>query len=401
MAPVIIQGRTITNQVHNWQEPYSELSLSQLYERLTGKRGKRRGDEVQFECVNHPDEHPSLFINDGKGVGYCFGCDWRFNRYTLVKEWGGDSFGKTIHSNPVKYSNYSESFSRANTLVEALRQIGRLKDANEIESCASEAEVWRCDECGEQFVRFLHCDNQLCPLCSARHIERFFKVHSELCFEPGVYGLTLSFPGKVLGKDSGDKVGDFQAYAKEIIRELAWLRKKLKATNTLQDMVYSRQFKAKKGILWIKVHILVDCLKQDIELLRNHFSSRYPWKPLRVVRAFDDGDKAIAWLKEKARHPLEEWEEPEDLGMFLDATKHMPLIQGLGTFHKVKGRRGMDQKTKQDTRTRQKELPPSCPHCGGRNIHWVGLIPRDEVWIFDRRFKPPSSAAFDACLDSR
>lgn len=53
---------------------------------------KKAGREYQGLCPFHPEKSPSFFVNDAKGFGHCFGCDWHGDQIKFVMDREGCSF---------------------------------------------------------------------------------------------------------------------------------------------------------------------------------------------------------------------------------------------------------------------------------------------------------------------
>lgn len=65
--------------------PAAGVPLHCLMAQFTGQEGKPQGQEWAFHCPHHDDSHPSLMVNDPKGLFYCHavGCGLKGNRRTL------------------------------------------------------------------------------------------------------------------------------------------------------------------------------------------------------------------------------------------------------------------------------------------------------------------------------
>jgi len=357
--------------------------LSGVYAYLTGKQGKKVGNDVKFLCFNHPDTEPSLFIDDQKGCGHCFGCDWKFNRWSLLKE-----FGIKINRNNRHHPSNSHSQPNTSTAkaIRHLKELGKEIEAREIETCATHFEVRKCQDCGETFTVSYHCDHRLCPICNCRHVARFLKDHQKsLDFKLEIWGITLAYSGRPLFNNGKTPMTNVKALLEEARKALAELRRKYEPFGLFQHALVVRQLKINHGVAYLKVHLLLDTTRKEVEILRAYWANHYRWSPVRTVREFWTVSEAIEWLKPKASNPLEEWETPEDLGIWLEATKHMPLIYGLGKFRKVRGGRGQSQSEK-DSRE-----PAKCPFCGSTNTIAIRLIGKQDAWLWDKRYPPPDS----------
>jgi hypothetical protein len=163
---------------------------------------------------------------------------------------------------------------------------------------------------------------------------------------------------------------------------LAELRRKYQPFDLFQHAIVVRQLKVKHGVAWLKLHLLLDATKKEVEIFRAFWTHRYRWSPMRTMREFQTIEQAIEWLIPKVVQPLEEWETKEDLELWLEATKHVPLIYGLGSFRKVRGGRGKSKAEKQGE-------PISCPFCGSTHTILVDLVPKEEAWRWDKRYPPP------------
>lgn len=114
--------------------------LSQVFSDRTGIEEHRRyGDEHCFPCPFHHDTVPSLFINDVKAVGFCFGCGIRFNRFQLFK-----LLGIEINNHSDRFHYESDGLSQTvRRELEALNQLGRGKEAMAILDCITRYETRR------------------------------------------------------------------------------------------------------------------------------------------------------------------------------------------------------------------------------------------------------------------
>lgn len=348
--------------------------LSEVYAHLTGKDGQRRGQETQFLCVFHPDNEPSLYINDEKGMGHCFGCDFKFNRWTLLKELGVPLAHR--HNGQKPYSPRPTPERE----IETLKTLGRSGEAEKLKLCHTQAWVKKCGECGETFVQGQHCDHPLCPTCNRRHAARFFHAHwDSLDFHAEMWGITLALPGIPLRESTSLK-----DVVKRATDTLAELRRKFSTFDLFQNAIVVRQLKVKHGVAWLKLHILMDTVRAEVEIFRRWWAEKYSWSPVRRVQEFNELLEAVAWLQDKAAHPLEEWDTPEDVEAYLEGMKHTPVIYGLGRLRSVRGGRGQ---SKTDKRARKKA---ACPFCGSEEVVTVSTVPWEHAWHWDKRYSPPS-----------
>jgi len=360
--------------------------LSEVFTHLTGRtESKKYGDEHAFLCPFHPDTVPSLFVNDKKGIGHCFGCDIGFNRYQLLKE-----FGIRLHNHKDGHKSFGKfvnSLPKVQRGINALKALGRLGEAQKLETCATKFEARKCQHCGETFVISYHCDHRLCPTCNQRHVFRFFERHKEtLNFRLEIWGITLALSGRPLSNNGKSPFTNLKALLEEARRALAELRRKYQAFNLFQHAIVVRQLKIKKGIAHLKVHLLMDTVQKEVEILRSYWANKYHWSPVRTVREFQSLSEALGWLMPKASMPLEEYDTPEDLEIWLEATKHIPLIYGLGNFRKIKGDRGKSKPEKES------KEPVACPFCGSRDTVLINIVSKEEAWRWDKRFPPPDTS---------
>ena len=64
------------------------MGLFELLHDLGGEKIERTREGYRLRCLNpnHDDHTPSMYVNESKGVFYCFGCGWGGSLIKLVEE---------------------------------------------------------------------------------------------------------------------------------------------------------------------------------------------------------------------------------------------------------------------------------------------------------------------------
>lgn len=296
--------------------------LSQVYSYLTVREGKPSGKDIKFLCANHSDNDPSLFINDDKGVGHCFGCGWKFNRWQLLKEYGIPIPKVKPHASLIQYADRE---------LQALESLNKAHDANKIRECIKNYEQRRLKGFKGNYIPF-HCDHKLCPVCNRRHVNRFLWLHEQVSkCATELWSVTVVLPGKPL-INAQDIYKEFKDYIDIPKRLIAQMRRKYKPFELLQNMLVIRQFKLTDRIAYLKLHLLIECTSKEIYLFDRYLNNRYRWSVIRGKRKYMNAGDALYWLRQKASKPLESWKTSQDLEIFLEVTKHIPTVYGLGKF---------------------------------------------------------------------
>ena len=53
---------------------------------------RRAGNELKAHCPFHEDKSPSFFVNEDRGVFYCFGCGVSGDVFDFLMKWSGKTF---------------------------------------------------------------------------------------------------------------------------------------------------------------------------------------------------------------------------------------------------------------------------------------------------------------------
>ena len=346
---------------------YSE-TLSELYARITGQHPLRCGNEHLFLAVCHDDHEPSFSINDEKDVAYCFSCCQGYNRHTLHKLLGvpTSDFGRDVAYTPYPLQdigNISTGIIKEPARREkALRDLGYEKMADAISQCGHLFRKWKCQGCDAEFATSLSCHEAVCPRCGWLSPQLFLERHKGRIQLHEPVMVDIHFPGKVI-KDGPDQLREM---VKGYRREWQVYRRKYKPFHQFEKGLMTFSFRIDRRVAFVRMHLLLEATDSEIIALKDHYTLRYRWKPVRLVKRFGDTAAGLAWLAERASHTLDKWVEPRDLELFYLATKGTRLIESFGMTPRVSGGRLKGKQAKREGIT--------CPNCGCNEVVDCGYI---------------------------